>query len=270
MDLTRATTKAGTLGTPGTLATVASVGRWPPAPASCQLAPNTILLLCASLDLPPARLDEVTALLSQAELERAGRFHFQRDRQRSIASRALLRILLGGLLALPPQRLQFSNSAQGKPALTGPDVPAPLHFNLAHAGSLVVFAVTHEGQIGVDIECHRTIDEVEHLADQLFSEQEKAQWRTVPPRRRTEAFLNYWTRKEACLKAIGRGITGELTEIEVTLLPDQPAEVIGEHGSKTSGRWRLFSFTPAHGYVGALAIPGGLTDAQIHCHEWKP
>jgi 4'-phosphopantetheinyl transferase len=115
--------------------------------------------------------------------------------------------------------------------------------------------VTRAGEVGIDLECVRPVSESEHIASRFFSERECDQWRSLPARLQTEAFFNCWTRKEACLKANGEGIADSLKQIEVSLIPGKPAQLLCVAGdTAAAANWRLQALIPALGYVGALAI----------------
>ncbi len=69
------------------------------------------------VDLEAIRADESCwqQVLSSDELTRASRFHFPSDRQRFVASRALLRTILASYLATDPSGLSFSYSRVENP-----------------------------------------------------------------------------------------------------------------------------------------------------------
>src|SRR5438045_9183692 len=108
----------------------------------------------AQLDsLSSAEIDELKVSLDSAECARAARFYFEPDRRHYIASRGLLRHLLGAALEMPASKLVFEYGAHGKPALA----PAfsrerRLCFNLSHSAGWAMFALTWDHEIGIDLE----------------------------------------------------------------------------------------------------------------------
>lgn len=167
----------------------------------------------ASIALPgPERvwrvdLDAVaadTASLSQAERDRAGRFVFQRDRQRFVAAHVALRQVLSSHTGVDASRLEFPLGSDGKPFLA---CPAGVHFNLSHSQSVALIAIGNgETEIGIDVEVLRPMADVEAMAASYFTAAEQRALAAVTPALRSRAFLTCWTRKEACLKAIGLGL----------------------------------------------------------------
>src|ERR1041384_4470701 len=87
----------------------------------------------ARMDLKPAALAALSAMLSANERERAARFHFEQHRNRFIAGRGFLRIVLRRYLRSEPLAVEFDYGPHGKPALAGRLAETGLHFNLAHS-----------------------------------------------------------------------------------------------------------------------------------------
>src|SRR5690606_35615845 len=74
--------------------------------------------------------------------------------------------------------------------------------------------------VGIDIELHRAIDDLQPLIDGYCSPAEIAALAALPPASRCIAFLGAWTRKEAALKAWGTGIGAvPLDQFHVGLVP---------------------------------------------------
>ena len=122
-------------------------------------SPGTVDVWSASLE-PPAPLDaHLPGYLSPDERERAERFVFARDRDRFVAGRAFLRLLLAQYLGCEPRALRFRYGPHGKPALA--DERSDLRFNLAHSGTLAVCALARGSELGVDVERLRPIGDAE-------------------------------------------------------------------------------------------------------------
>jgi 4'-phosphopantetheinyl transferase len=240
---------------------------WRPVPDELTLGPAEVHLVCASVDLPENRLRELAETISSDELERAERFHFQRDRDRFIARRGLLRELLGLELQTSPRGLLFSAGPFGKPALATPtQAPPPLHFSLAHSNGMAVFAVAREAAVGVDVELVREIPELGGLVSTVFSRREQLQWQSLPEPQRLQTFFDVWTRKEAYLKGTGQGLQKPPQQIEVPLCrcePDQKLPVFD--GGRQVPDWSLLSFS-AGSFALALALRRPPT--RVCCWEW--
>lgn len=237
---------------------------WQP-PRACRTpGPSEVHVWRMRLDVPEACLSELGQLLSADEHARAERFRFERDRRRYVAGRAFLRRLLGYCLGDEPGGLQFRYGAKGKP-LTVDGAPH-LRFNLSHSRGLAVYAVTSERELGVDIETVRPLIGAENIALRFFSASESAALRRLPESQKIEGFFNCWTRKEAWLKAVGDGLSRPLSDIDVSLVPGEPARILRVHNDpEEAARWSLYAFEAFPGSVGALCVESPrLRSGQAH------
>jgi len=211
------------------------------------------------VDLEAIRGDESRwrKLLSPDESTRASRFHFSSDRQSFVASRALLRTILGGYLSADPKGLRFSYSKKEKPSLEAAGTGSDVTFNISHSGGIALFAFTRRREVGVDIEKVRRDFDVEAIARRFFSLHERKQLATVSPEERADAFFRCWTRKEAYIKATGDGLSLPLSQFDVSLVPgDQNALLAARPDDSETKRWLLREVPAGTGYVGALCVRG--------------
>lgn len=162
---------------------------------------------------PPDQL----ACLSPLELARAERFVFDRDSRRYLAARCALRERLARHLGITAAGLSLAEGPFGKPYLA--QVPA-CHFNLSHSEDWALIGISDASAIGVDIEMLRPMSDAVSLAQSHFTPSELAAFMALDGASRDAAFLRVWTRKEACLKAIGTGLSVAPNELEVGLGPE--------------------------------------------------
>lgn len=147
-------------------------------------------------------------ILDAEERERAGKFLRAEDRERYTAAHLGLRELLGAYLGISPADVPFTREAcpgcggpHGRPAVSG----TPLHFNMSHAGDLVLFAFAGT-PVGVDVEKLQPASVVDQVAESLHPK-ERAELDALAPAGRSAAFARCWTRKEAYLKGLGTGLS---------------------------------------------------------------
>lgn len=194
--------------------------------------------------------EEHWQLLSEDERARADRFVFAKHRRRFIHGRGRLRQILASYLDVAPQMLAFEASAYGKPSLAG----APgLHFNLSHSEDLGALGVSTDVELGVDIEWIRPLKE--DIANRYFAPRECDALQALPAALQPRAFFECWTRKEAYIKASGEGLSLPLDSFEVAFGPDIGARFlrIDAPVNQAPADWRLHSFEPAPGCIGAIA-----------------
>lgn len=187
-----------------------------------------------------------------------------------MVGRGLLRRILGQYLGCQPEQVRFGYGPFGKPALLETPSTGKVSFNLAHSAGLVLYAITRDQEVGIDVERLRPIEEMEQIAERFFSSGERRALQALPAQQRQEAFFTCWTRKEAYLKALGSGLARSLAEFEVSLTPGEPARLVHvDNEPEEAARWVIHSLTPAAGYAAALALPA-ITGVpwQVTCWQW--
>jgi len=142
-------------------------------------------------------------LLDKLEQAQASRIKQPLLQHRYVEIHGRLRILLGQWLNESPDQLQISRAEHGKPYLK--HYPE-LSFNLSHTGEHVLFALTKQAQLGVDIEVCKRRANLAGLVDKCFAKEEQVYWNQLPESAQIQAFYDFWTHKEAFVKATGRGI----------------------------------------------------------------
>ncbi len=165
---------------------------------------------------------------SPQETARAERFRFDRDRQRYIAARLLLRGVLSEYTSVDPQAWQFALAANGKPQLAEGQYGHGLHFNLSHSGDFVAVAISRSN-LGMDAEQIVTPAPVSVVRD-CFTPAEQQAFASISRDDLDLAFFAQWTLKEAHLKATGEGLRVPLSTIEFQLGSREPRP-IGAHGT---------------------------------------
>ncbi len=185
----------------------------------CEGDAATAAVALWSIALDAAGESEDLQSLPADERWRAAQIIVPSVRRRFVRARAGLRRILGAELGIAAHTLALTYGAHGKPALHG--YPA-LHFNLSHSGERALLAISTQGEVGVDLEQLRERASVLPLAQRFLSEAESAYVAAAHGSARDHAFLRCWTRKEAVLKATGRGIGVDTRVIDVGLVQCAP------------------------------------------------
>ncbi|MFF0718342.1 4'-phosphopantetheinyl transferase family protein [Micromonospora sp. NPDC003816] len=206
------------------------------------------------------------ALLSAPERDRHAGFTDPHSRATHLTARALTRSVLAGMLGTPASELRFEavcrqcGGPHGKPALRAP--ATPVSFSVAHSGHWCAVAFASRTEVGVDVE--RIAVRGRDLPWRALSPVERAVVAATDARDRTAAFIRYWTRKEALVKATGDGLTVDPATITVTA-PDQPARLRRWAGpSRPAARPHLVDLDAPTGYAAALASLGGPLVVSTH------
>jgi 4'-phosphopantetheinyl transferase len=179
-----------------------------------------------SLDIDAPQRAELAGLLSVDERARAARFLAEVHRDRFIVAHGILRQSLAKALGVVPASIEFATSAHGKPRLTGAMADSGLQFNLSHSGMVGLVGLAWQREIGVDVEVWRDLTDEAALVQRFFSSHEIAAYEALAPASRTHGFFNCWTRKEAYVKAVGRGLSLPLDSFDVSLSPAAAAKLL--------------------------------------------
>ena len=228
---------------------MAEVSTWAEPPASLTLAAGEVHVWRLALDQPESVVDEFRQTLEADELKRAGRFHFEKHRKHFVVGRGGLRHVLARYLDANPEEFRFSYGTYGKPEL----VSEGLRFNMSHSHGVALFAVALDRELGVDVEHVRADFATEDIARRFFSRVEVATFNALDKGEQAAAFFRCWTRKEAYIKAIGRGLSEPLDAFDVTLAPGEAAALLRAERGDTS-RWAMFDINAGADYAAALAV----------------
>lgn len=152
------------------------------------------------------------------EHRRAATIKNERLHRRFVASYGMLREILSQILGQPPHAIRIQRTEHGKPYLA--DFPE-VAFNLSHTGDTMIIAIGRNCRLGVDIETCRPRPSLPALVAKCFAEVEAAWWQALPDSAKNREFYQCWTRKEAFVKATGRGIGLGLHRCVIN--PDNPA-----------------------------------------------
>jgi 4'-phosphopantetheinyl transferase len=242
-------------------------------PIACSLPDDEVHVWHADLDRLPAGIwgprshsgsfPSCELLLEPSQREHAARFRFPRDRQRFIACHALLRLILASYTGRAPEALRFVYGQFGKPSLAPESGASQLRFNLAHSDGLALYAVARHRNVGVDVERILPDAVTRALTEAVLCQVEAAEFQALPESARCKAFFDYWTCKEACLKALGVGLQIEPNSFAVALGP-------GEHAALLPGthtRWVVQSLEVAAGYAAAVSAEGYGWRARVR--QWQ-
>ena len=240
---------------------------WQLPPAKIRLSENEVHVWLAGLDALGPPVQHFERIISIDERRKADRFVFERDKERFIVSRGILRTILGKhYLAVKPQYLVFSYGVHGKPYLSEALGYSTIRFNQAGSNGLALYAFSKNRDVGIDLEYMRDLADAQQIVNGSFSECEKEAYNALPEREKPEAFFKCWTRKEAFIKAVGKGLYFPLDQFDVSFSIDEPAKIISIKGnSDEASGWTLVDIKPQQGFSAALAFKGLSADIKF----WK-
>ncbi|HUJ10941.1 MAG TPA: 4'-phosphopantetheinyl transferase superfamily protein [Verrucomicrobiae bacterium] len=224
---------------------------WQDSPSKPVLERDEIHLWMTNLDGPSWQADALQHVLREDERLRAGKFHFDSDRNRFIVRRAVLRQIVGQYLGKIPGEIEFVQNSFGKPELAGSAGERSLQFNLSASAEWALAAFTVRQQVGVDIEKVRRNFDWNEIAGQFFHSYEVRRINELPEAERGEAFFRHWTIKEAFIKARGVGLERSLLELDFTATIRKGK---GRHTDVNGGSWLCVSFCPGENLIAGLVV----------------
>lgn len=194
------------------------------------------------------------AVLSSDERQRAQRFRFEQDQNRSVIARGGLRYLLASYLSVSTDELEFAYSPCQKPYLIGQSIS----FNVSHAGDWIVYIVSSDHAVGIDIEYQRPLACLA-LAKRFFASVEYQYLSRLPLADVESVFFHIWVQKEAFVKAVGSGLQYGLDQFSVSGLLQ--GGLLTRHLQK---QWQVNVFPMPGQYKAAYAIECAQHDAYFY------
>ena len=148
-------------------------------------------------------------LLSLEKQVQIHKFRFDIDKKLSLFSDLFVRYLACKALKLNNSDLIFERNTYGKPYLIEfPD----FQYNISHTRSAIAIGLSDK-PIGVDIEKIKPAEL--KIADRFFCKNE-CDYILSGNKRQDELFYEVWTKKEAYIKWVGKGLSMSLTSFDVT------------------------------------------------------
>lgn len=234
-----------------------------------SLVEDEIHVWSVNLALPELQVKKLQLFLSTDELKRAGRFFFEKDKNQFIIARGMLRKILSFYIDRQPYEFIFEYNKFGKPFLPHEFEGDKFRFNLSHSRGSALYAITLNYEVGIDIEYIREDFDDFGIANRFFSPDEVAALHSLPPEKQKEAFFLCWTRKEAFIKAKGKGLSIPLDQFDVSLTPGQPAQLLKtKYNRKDVSHWSLFNLSVKPGFAAALAVEDS-QKWQLKFWEWR-
>jgi 4'-phosphopantetheinyl transferase len=198
-------------------------------------------------------LREYRSLLSETERQQELRFHFARDRRRYVVTRALVRTVLSRYADVAPREWTFAVNDYGRPLIANAAASArQISFNVSHTDSLIILAVGHGHEVGVDVENTRARAACIEVADRFFAPEEVSALHALPKARQQQRFFEYWTLKESYIKARSMGLSIPLDHFSFDLSEDGIGISIHPDERDRPQRWRFWQMSFGPGYLGAL------------------
>ena len=222
-------------------------------------------------DLAPLRSPELAAeyqrLLAPSESARQARFHFEKDRDLFLLAHALVRLSLSQVWPLPPEQWEFTAGEHGRPEVVLPPGAPALRFNLSHTGGLVMCGLTLGHDLGVDTEEIEPSRGTVEIANRFFSAVESRSLQRLEGKAKVDRFFDFWTLKEAYIKAKGAGLSLPLDRFAFDFEGARLRATFEAPLTDRPETWQFQLFAPTDHHRAAVAVdhgPGAPLRVEAH------
>ncbi|MGW5741680.1 4'-phosphopantetheinyl transferase family protein [Amycolatopsis sp. NPDC003861] len=214
--------------------------------------------------------DRFLRLLDDVEQGRFEAYRQEADKRRFLTGRVLAKTVAAERLGLAIETVEFDATCEdcgkphGRPRIPGAD----LTLSISHSGDLIGIAATPSVPVGLDVEtATRRADD--GLIEYALSPAEAEHLAGLDGTAKAAAFFVYWTRKEAVMKATGKGLRIPLQSITFSRY-DEPASLVASGDPALDpATTRLVDLKATDGYRAAIAV---LTTEELSVTEehWVP
>lgn len=170
---------------------------------------NKLFLVPLNESLDSEQYETLSLLIAPDKKARLDNYKSDIDKKLGLYADLLARVAIHQDLNIENSDIEFGANSYGKPFLINNQ---DYHFNISHTRNMIALAIS-DNAVGVDVEKIREIDT--GISKRFFTlrEQnhiEKAQDDLY------ERFFEIWTKKEAYIKYIGKGLSVSLNSFDVT------------------------------------------------------
>lgn len=217
--------------------------------------------ICRQTHLP-----EFESFLTEQERGKAHSFRSGALRENYIVTRGFTKwVLAQGEGVNLPADIILKQDEWGRPYIKSLGVN--FDFNVSHCDGLVVVALSPNGSIGIDVEA---VDPGVDLSigQSYFCPEEGAQLNDLPDQDKPARFFEFWTLKEAYLKALGVGLSAGLQTIsfDLTKMPGLGVQ-FPDQGPECGRSWS-FDLYDVEQWKIALCLEKATTHTDVPFYEW--
>jgi 4'-phosphopantetheinyl transferase len=196
-------------------------------------------------------LNRIGGLLTQGERDRVARPTLPARRREVLLTRMLVRTTLSRYADVDPKEWRFGIGERGRPFIDHEG----LDFNLSHTEGMIVCLVALIPDIGVDVEFLPRKNDTARVANHFFAPQEQA---GLP-----ERFFDYWTLKEAYIKARGKGLALPLDGFWFDIFGEEPMISFDERIPDDPSLWRFETVALSDQHLCSVALPMGAGERPV-------
>jgi|GEM_PF-3379800 len=229
-----------------------------PKTKSSRIGANEIHIWTGKLDFSTNNLNlQTSSNLTESEKNKAKNIRFSKDRTQYLFSHDMLRVLIRLYGEPEAASSEFITNRYGKPFIQGSNI----EFNLSHSGNIAMAAFSINIPLGIDVEKKRDDFDFMAIGKRFFTPKEYLHIESAKNPR--DCFFRYWTSKEAIIKAIGQGLSTDLTSFSIPSENSKPHTITWANSHRESLTYKLIGLPISNGYSAALAYQTGSAEVEI-------
>jgi 4'-phosphopantetheinyl transferase len=211
--------------------------------------------------------------LAEEERSRSMRYKFEKPRTQFVVCRGLLRHIISYFTQLAPHRIKLGYTEFGKPIFQyWRHNQVDIHFSVSHSGNFYIIGVSLDDPLGVDVERIRSCIRYRAIAYSQFAPSEIASFSKIPKQMQIKAFYSAWTRKEAIIKAAGRGLYMPMNCFAVSISPIMhPGRKYFQQATTLYGSWSIVDiglpFEETYAAIAVKSPPAKVKIVRISCNH---
>lgn len=176
--------------------------------------PN-LTVWCGNIKTNFSFIKEIKEFLSSEELKNIENYYFLEDKCNYTITHGVLRYLLSQYNNQYPKEIDYYYNYYGKPFLKQKFKEDPLFFNISHSGNRFCIAIDRQNEVGIDIQVQDKSLDLDLILSDVCTKKEIEYLLSLGNNERRKRFNELWVRKEAVVKALGKGLSHPINEIEV-------------------------------------------------------
>ena len=197
-------------------------------------------------------LNELYLFLNTKEKDRANKYYKEKDKNRFIICRALLKFVLSIYTKIDVKQIKLDYNTNKKPYLASHPT---LFFNISHSNDYGLITIANR-PIGIDVEYIEENNDLIHSLKHIYSEKEIVFIENAFDKK--QAFYSLWTRKEAFAKGIGTGIDEDFSKIPSI----DGSHILDVSLLNNTKNWNIDGFKIEDDYIAAIAYEIQQADAE--------
>jgi len=217
---------------------------------------NKVFIYIIDMDQYHDNLSLFWEYLSINEQEQAKRYYDKVLADHYIISHGILRSILSYYIDQSPSSLELINNTYGKPFLKNSNI----EFNMSHSRNMVCYVIAFNNKIGVDIEFYNTTIDMIGMLELVFTKKEVELIRSLDIDEQYKTFYKFWTKKEALVKAVGKGLYYPINTIEVIKLLSGESILLTDGNKELRQEWYCYELDLPKDYSGAVGIQGKIDE----------